>query len=128
MSNRFHSKFHRQNHHTYSSPTNPDSGNDPIASFSNPFNGDFVLTGGLSANVPYTSAYSAVFSGGNVGIKTNTPIHSLTVAGSISAANNLYFNTLRTAVSSSVAVGSYVGKIPLYGSDGIQLGYLPIYK
>jgi len=48
MSNRFHSKFHRQNHHTYTSATNPDAGHDPIASPQQPFRGDFVLSGALS--------------------------------------------------------------------------------
>lgn len=33
----FHSKFHRSNHHTVSSPGYPDSATDPIASFSSPF-------------------------------------------------------------------------------------------
>jgi hypothetical protein len=69
MSNRFHSKYHRTNHHTYGSnlvfgtPTNPDSGHDPIASPEHPFKGDFVLRGGLSASVPSESAYAAAFSG-----------------------------------------------------------------
>jgi hypothetical protein len=48
MSNRFHSKYHRQNHHTYTSATNPDAGHDPIASPEQPFRGDFVLSGALS--------------------------------------------------------------------------------
>jgi hypothetical protein len=69
MSNRFHSKYHRTNHHTYGSdsiygtPSNPDSGHDPIASPDHPFKGDFVLRGGLSASVPPTSAYAGAFMG-----------------------------------------------------------------
>jgi hypothetical protein len=50
MSNRFHSKYHRQNHHTIPSPSNPDSSHDPIASYDNPFQGDFVLNGTLSSS------------------------------------------------------------------------------
>jgi hypothetical protein len=53
---RFHEKYHRQNHHTNPSSTNPDSAHDPIASYSNPFQGDFVLQGGLSS----TNTLSAV--------------------------------------------------------------------
>lgn len=87
MSNRFHSKYHRQNHHTYGNLTNPDAGHDPIASFENPFLGDFVLKGGLSAVVPTNSAYAAAFFG-PVGIGTSTPNTDLTVVGSICATEN----------------------------------------
>lgn len=48
--NRFHSKFHRKNHHTNTDPNNPDAGHDPIASQDAPFRGDFFLNGSLSAN------------------------------------------------------------------------------
>ena len=52
MSNRFHSKYHKHNHHTR--PTNPegmypDSGYDPIASPESPFQGDFHLSGNFIA-------------------------------------------------------------------------------
>jgi hypothetical protein len=48
--NRFHSKFHRKNHHTDTDPYNPDAGHDPIASESAPFQGNFYLNGSLSAS------------------------------------------------------------------------------
>jgi len=48
MSNRFHSKFHRSNHHTNTSGTNADAGHDPIASADSPFQGDFYLNGDLN--------------------------------------------------------------------------------
>lgn len=56
MSNRFHNKFHRHNHHT--DPTSrenlyPDSAYDPIASFEAPFRGDFYLSGNF---IGYKSA------------------------------------------------------------------------
>ena len=43
MSNRFHNKFHRHNHHTNPTdgPLYPDSGYDPIASQESPFQGEF---------------------------------------------------------------------------------------
>ena len=47
---RFHSKWHRRNHHSSPSIGYPDSATDPIASPAEPFIGDFVLTGNLSAH------------------------------------------------------------------------------
>ena len=67
MSNRFHSKFHRQNHHTYTSGTNPDAGHDPIASPQQPFLGDFVVSGQISANAPL-SATAGFFSTNHTGL------------------------------------------------------------
>jgi len=121
------SKYHRQNHHTYHSDTNPDSGHDPIASYSNPFRGDFVLNGGLSATVPSTSAYSACFMGSNVGIKTATPNIDLTVFGDISASNRIYFNTLGVSLTSSGTLGTFNSKFPIYNQNGTLIGYVPIY-
>ena len=46
---RFHDKLHRANHHSVTTPGLPDSAYDPIASSDNPFRGDFVLSGALSA-------------------------------------------------------------------------------
>lgn len=81
MSSRFHNKWHRSNHHTYQSPTNADAGHDPIASFDSPFQGDFVIQGGINLTVPSTSAYSAVFNGSKVGINTSNPTATLQVNG-----------------------------------------------
>ena len=67
MSNRFHSKFHRQNHHTYSNPLNPDAGHDPIASREQPFQGDLVLNGALSCYAP-TSAVAGYFYSNNISL------------------------------------------------------------
>jgi hypothetical protein len=52
MSSRFHSKFHRHNHHTtpIEDARYPDAAHDPIASYDSPFQGDFILNGTLSAN------------------------------------------------------------------------------
>jgi hypothetical protein len=58
MSSRFHNKWHRHNHHTISinDPNYPDASHDPIASPESPFQGDFILQGGLSAsgNIEFT--------------------------------------------------------------------------
>jgi hypothetical protein len=47
---RFHDKHHRTNHHTLSTAGIPDSATDPIASPSQPFQGDFVINGLLSSS------------------------------------------------------------------------------
>jgi hypothetical protein len=47
---RFHDKAHRKNHHTSPTVGFTDSASDPIASSQEPFQGDFVLNGRLSAN------------------------------------------------------------------------------
>lgn len=64
MSNRFHNKFHRHNHHT--NPTDrdnlyPDSAYDPIASPEAPFQGEFHVNGdmhGLSSLYVTNSAFA----------------------------------------------------------------------
>jgi hypothetical protein len=67
MSNRFHSKYHRQNHHSYINPYNADAGHDPIASVEQPFKGDFVLAGALSCFAP-NSATAGFFYSNNVAL------------------------------------------------------------
>jgi hypothetical protein len=60
ISNRYHSKWHRHHHHTYGTVGEPDSARDPIASREDPFRGDLVLDGALSASAPL-SAYAGTF-------------------------------------------------------------------
>ena len=58
MSNRFHNKWHRHNHHTDKPIGEPDAGWDPIASPEDPFKGPFVIDSlslALSANGPLIS-------------------------------------------------------------------------
>ena len=85
--NRFHSKFHRKNHHTNVDVNNPDAGHDPIASETAPFQGGFFLNGSLSASGSITMSALHVLSGtfvgtatlgtgGAVAVKTTTPIIS----------------------------------------------------
>jgi hypothetical protein len=47
---RFHNKLHRKDHHTNPTAGFEDSASDPIASHSDPFQGDFVINGILSTN------------------------------------------------------------------------------
>lgn len=60
MSNRFHNKWHRKNHHTYGNASNPDASHDPIASQDQPFMGEFSLQGALCCVAPMSS-YSGYF-------------------------------------------------------------------
>jgi hypothetical protein len=83
MSNRFHSKYHRTNHHTLSSLTNPDAGHDPIASADQPFQGDFYINGAIkhvasNINEDVNKTTAANFAG-NVGIGTDNPSSKLTI-------------------------------------------------
>jgi hypothetical protein len=52
MSTLTHPKFHRHNHHTVSVSAfaYPDSAHDPIASYDNPFQGDFVCDSKIVSN------------------------------------------------------------------------------
>lgn len=67
MSNRFHSKYHRHNHHTCTNSVNADAGHDPIASPESPFLGDFILKGALSAQ-DSSNVYGGHFYGSSVGL------------------------------------------------------------
>jgi hypothetical protein len=57
---RFHNKYHRANHHTNPTVGIPDSATDPIASPTQPFQGNFVLNGALSAKNFYVNGLSGV--------------------------------------------------------------------
>ena len=139
MSNRFHSKFHRQNHHTYTSGTNPDAGHDPIASREQPFRGDFVLSGALSCSAP-TSAVAGYFFTNNTslcaiagfrGIYVRTPVIAgefLSTAGdSVSAYGALnggdFYAGIRgvRARGNTVGVDAYSPNIALNAS-GVNIG------
>jgi hypothetical protein len=72
MSNRYHNKFHRTNHHSDPTAGSPDSSHDPIASQASPFKGDFVLKGALSASAPL-SAYAGYFFSNGKSIISESP-------------------------------------------------------
>jgi alpha-tubulin suppressor-like RCC1 family protein len=88
MSNRFHSKYHRRNHHTYTNAANPDAGHDPIASPENPFLGDFVLQGALSASAPL-SAVAGSFYSGNTALLVSSPQTALVARGAVKIEGDL---------------------------------------
>jgi len=83
---RFHNKWHRRNHHSSPSIGYPDSGSDPIASKNEPFQGEFVLNG-------YLSAHGDAYIDGDTSIQG-----SLSVYGDLS-----YFDTY-VSVTSSLSV------------------------
>jgi hypothetical protein len=61
MSNRFHNKFHRENHHSKRTTSNNaivDASYDPIASYAAPFQGEFYTDGEIVTN-SYVQAVSA---------------------------------------------------------------------
>ena len=80
MSNRFHNKFHRHNHHT--EPTDrdgqfPDSAYDPIASPDSPFRGEFYIDG----NITTLSSVSAL---GDLFASNGTFHEDVTIEGNLS--------------------------------------------
>lgn len=92
MSNRFHNKFHRHNHHTTQKfPTEPDASHDPIASHAEPFYGDFVQqpgSGVLSARDIRTNVVTP-FSGNWVYFPTNVFISSLSAISTVVTFENV---------------------------------------
>ena len=101
MSNRFHSKYHRHNHHTdrINDPRYPDASHDPIASPDYPFMGDFVMTGSLSATQSNLSAFAGSFvnlNGPGLNVESTTmaiqAVGDVNIFGSLSA-NQITFPT-----------------------------------
>jgi hypothetical protein len=97
MSNRFHSKYHRKNHHTYGNATNPDASHDPIASPDQPFLGDFSLQGALCAVAP-ASAYAGYFYSSKTGVRT--------IGGEIGLAAFSFNTPLSTAFGKNIMHGT----------------------
>lgn len=98
MSNRFHSKYHRHNHHTnrVNDPRYPDAAHDPIASPEYPFMGNFYLAGSLSATQTEVSAYAGSF--------TNSLGYGLNVEGSILGLNVIGNTNLQGTLSAQSIV------------------------
>lgn len=143
MSNRFHNKLHRQNHHSARTPFNEnyiDAAFDPIASYDAPFEGEFFSRGEIITNT-YLSAHDYVYAmdgrihnnffiendlevdrnslfHGYVEIEKDLKIHgNLTVLGHISE-----FET-KVTISSATEITNYgtgpALKITQYGTEPI---------
>ena len=139
MSNRFHSKYHRRNHHTYGNPWNPDASHDPIANQPQPFLGEFCLWGSLSCVAP-PSAYGAhiycdntalcawagkrgayIFSHGymgaeihgtqNIGISAYAPIMGLEVVSNVRAISAFSHDIGMDLYSNNIGISSYTENI-----------------
>jgi hypothetical protein len=132
MSNRFHSKYHRQNHHTYTNPYNADAGHDPIASREQPFKGDFVLAGALSCFAP-NSATAGFFYSNNTALcafagKKGLHVHS----NGDSSNTGIYVYSSGIALSALAAVVginvySLQYGIDVYGYNSSIRAYSPNY-
>lgn len=105
MSNRFHNKFHRENHHSKRTPKNDgitDAAYDPLASYDYPFQGEFYTDGEIVTQT-YLSAASAFADdifirnnatiGNDVSVNRNLYVgNSATVDGILTVNNNGYIN------------------------------------
>ena len=98
MSNRFHNKFHRQNHHSISIAGYPDSSLDPIASYEQPFQGEFYSQG----NIITTENLSA---GNNLIVGNDGLINGdLTIKGNFSVYGTTSELDTRVYVTSALSV------------------------
>jgi len=97
MSNRFHNKFHRFNHHSAGTPDPkyPDTGYDPIASFDSPFQGEFysqgdiITTQNLSAGINLTVGADALI-GVNANVGNNLVVgYDTTIGNNLTVVGNL---------------------------------------
>lgn len=156
MSNRFHSKYHRFNHHTCNNVANPDAGHDPIASPDSPFLGDFHLKGALSA---YNSdkEYSGYFRNNCVGIIAqgneaairafgdscvvgdlyvtgNVNVASISVLGAVDEPDPVFYNfsnefTTNAGLSTTQVSLKIDGQsIYLNPNNQLTVNYAPIYE
>ena len=113
MSNRFHSKYHRKNHHTYGNVTNPEASHDPIASPSHPFLGDFSLQGSLCAVAP-ASAFAGYFYSLNTALCAIGGNRGMYVAGLNSNSIGIQSYSLNIPLSTAY------GKNLLHGTVGVN--------
>jgi hypothetical protein len=103
---RFHDKLHRKNHHTNPTVGFADSATDPIASPSEPFQGDFVLNGKLSASSGIQTLSANV--SGDI-YCNNIHVSSVTYTNFISG------NSTETIISDGALTG--------YGANTLTLDY-----
>ena len=123
MSNRFHNKWHRHNHHTVPTTGEPDSSHDPIASPSDPFQGSFVVNGPVSSNnivyagegdsSKWNNTYSTVNANSSMWMGV-TSVNNMgdgvnIVAGpNINITNNASSKTITVSASAPSPISTYV--------------------
>ena len=91
MSNRFHNKFHRANHHSRVTANNSsviDASLDPIASYSEPFQGEFYTDGEIVTN-SFLSAVGNIEGGANLTVTGNVYAANAILSGNLVVAGNL---------------------------------------
>jgi len=120
MSNRYHSKYHRRNHHTYSNINIPDAGHDPIASIAEPFLGEFILSGSLSAVAPLSS-YAAHFYSNNTAICAIGGYEGIFVKGSNDGIQVFSENLAISSYSLKLA-GSFASPVRAISANGNFIG------
>jgi hypothetical protein len=115
MSNRFHQKYHRYNHHSVKpgssvDPKFPDAGYDPIASFDNPFQGEFfsngniITTESLSAKTDLTVDQNAVV-GNNLLVGHNLTVNNdINILGDVNVQQNLSVYGDQTLLDTEVRI------------------------
>ena len=106
MSNRFHNKFHRANHHSQKTGKNAihvDAAFDPIASYAEPFQGEFYSDGELVTHA-YLSAGGDIF-GKNLFIEENLTVNkNLSVYGDFFVFGEVSTLETRTQITSAVQI------------------------
>ena len=100
MSNRFHNKFHRQNHHSDSTPGYPDSAMDPIASFEQPFKGEFYSQGDI-ITTENLSAKKYIYADDGVIHNNLTVKGNFTVLGTTSQLDTLVYTTSAVSITNT---------------------------
>jgi hypothetical protein len=104
MSNRFHTKFHRHNHHTVKTEGYPDSSWDPIASRESAFQGEFYSDGDITTTANISAekdlgAYNGTFHGDMTIGKSLTVNQNFSVYGELA----LLDTTVRVLSSVSIS-------------------------
>lgn len=110
--NRFHNKYHRHNHHTTATAGEPDSSHDPIASPSDPFQGDFYVNGTLSAKQGIFDNMS--FNG------TTAALDQLLITPKVGTAN--YYFKINSNFSTQALAEIYLNSNPIFVVKGANVG------
>jgi hypothetical protein len=143
MSNRFHNKFHRQNHHSARTPFNEnyiDASYDPIASYDAPFEGEFFSRGEIVTST-YLSAHDYVYAmderihnnlfvGNDLEIGRNSLFHGyvevekdLKIHGNLTVLGHISEFETKVTISSATEITNYgtgpALKITQYGAEPI---------
>jgi hypothetical protein len=127
MSNRFHNKWHRHNHHT-ANGNEPDGGYDPIASHADPWKGDLVISpdgSTLSARDIRVTTISP-FSGNWITLTDHVLITTLSALSATITQQNTLVNNLTGFVISGTDVTDTIHDIYQAGENSFVLRQIPI--